>query len=121
MAPELLVVLAVFVAVAALTAFAGFVFLERRSPERARLQQFSRRNTQAAVETGSLVEGATLPPWVGAILPKSPKEMGRIQRQLTRAGYHGRLAAVIYVFAELCYPWCSASPPCRTSGPGRAS
>ena len=60
MAPELLVVVSVFVAVAALTAFVGLFLAERRSPERARLQRFSKRTVQAAAETGSLVEGAAV-------------------------------------------------------------
>jgi tight adherence protein C len=105
MAPELmLVVVAVFVAVAAVGALAGFSILERTSPERARIEQLAQR---AEITGGGAVplDGITrVAPWLEALLPKSPKEMGRIQRQLARAGYHGPLPATIYVFAEVALP-----------------
>lgn len=105
MTPELLVVVAVFVSVAALTASVGLFVLERRSPERSRLEQLSRAaSTVSAPASAPLVDRDAVHPWVRAVLPKSPKEMGRIGRQLSRAGYHGPLAATIYVFAELVLP-----------------
>lgn len=106
MAPELLaVVVAVFVAVATLTGYVGFVLAGRSSPERTRLQQFSRRSGVAVADSGPLDDGAVqVAPWLNAVLPKSPKEMGRIRAQLARAGYHGTLPATVYLVAELALP-----------------
>ena len=36
--------------------------------------------------------------------PKSPKEMNRIQRRLTRAGYNSLTAAIIFAAAEMVMP-----------------
>ena len=41
---------------------------------------------------------------VATFVPKSPKEMGRLQRRLTRAGYPGARAAAIYALAEMVLP-----------------
>jgi tight adherence protein C len=105
MTPEILAVVAVFIAVGAFTVLAGFAWLERATPERTRLQRLSQRpGTVAAADAGSLVDDTTFNPWLKSVLPKSPKEMGRIRRQLSKAGYHGSAPAVIYAFAELVLP-----------------
>lgn len=104
MAPEILAVVAVFIAVAAFTALAGFAWVERATPERARLERLSKRPGAIAVDASPLVDETQFAPWLKKILPKSPKEMGRITRQLSRAGYHGALPAVVYAFAELILP-----------------
>ena len=41
---------------------------------------------------------------LASYLPKSPKEMGRLQKRLARAGYHGLGPAVVYSAAELLLP-----------------
>ncbi len=41
---------------------------------------------------------------VSTFVPKSPKEMSRLQRRLTRAGFKHSRAAVIYAIAELILP-----------------
>ena len=38
---------------------------------------------------------------VAAYIPKSPKEMSRLQRRLAMAGYHGFKAALVYSVAEI--------------------
>ena len=108
MTPEFMVVAgAVFVAVAALAGIAGFMVLERSSPERARIDQLSRR-TELTLPTDDsghlLVGGESVAPWLKAVLPKSPKEMGRIRAQLARGGYHGTLPTTIYALAEMILP-----------------
>jgi tight adherence protein C len=41
---------------------------------------------------------------VSTFIPKSPKEMGRLQRRLTRAGYPSAKAAVYFAVAEVITP-----------------
>ena len=51
--------------------------------------------------------GETLPPSVKRIrsfVPKSPKELNRIERRLISAGYHGPWPATLFVVAELVIP-----------------
>ncbi len=106
MAPEALaVVAAVFVAIAALTGLLAYTLLERTSPERARLNQLSRRSGTVTADTTPLVEGdLQVAPWLKAVLPKSPKEMGRRRRQLARAGLHGPWPMAMFALAELALP-----------------
>lgn len=106
MAPEALaVVAAVFVAVAALTGLLAYTLLERASPERARLNQLSRRPGVAIADAAPLLEGdVQVAPWLRAVLPKSPKEMGRRRRQLARAGLHGPWPMAMFALAELALP-----------------
>jgi tight adherence protein C len=104
--PLILAVVVVFISVAVLTAMVASVILARQSPERRRLREMA-----ATVGGGSTATTLTLGPTqdpvvkrVSAFVPKSPKEMGRLQRRLTRAGYpHGR-AAVYFAAAEVLLP-----------------
>jgi tight adherence protein C len=104
--PLILAVVFVFIGVAVLTATVASVVLARQSPERRRLREMT-----AAVGGSAAASALTLGPSqdvvvkrVSAFVPKSPKEMGRLQRRLTRAGYpHGR-AAVYFAAAEVLLP-----------------
>ena len=121
MTPELLMFMgAVFVAVAAVTGVVGFIVLERTSPERARIEQLSRKSELTVVDdSGSLLDGGFhVAPWLKAVLPKSPKEMGRIRSQLARAGYHGTLPATLYALAEVGLPLVLGIPALLYFGTG---
>jgi tight adherence protein C len=41
---------------------------------------------------------------LASFVPRSPKEMGRLQKRLAKAGIHGYLPAAIFVFMELALP-----------------
>jgi tight adherence protein C len=96
----------VFVGVAVLAGTAAFLVISRTSPERRRLRQLA-----VAGGTGVVGAAVTLVDQPGAVakkvstfIPKSPKEMGRLQKRLTRAGYPDPRAAVIFAAAEIVCP-----------------
>jgi tight adherence protein C len=123
MNPELLVVAGgVFVAVATVLGLAGFVLVESLTPERRRLRQLSVREARPlSTAVGSLArdndesDGSRLRSFV----PKSPKDMGRIQRQLARAGYTSPMAATIYALAEILVPLAFAIATLLVFGMGQ--
>ncbi len=106
MTPEVLAVIAaVFVAVAAFTGLVVYTFLERTSLERGRLDQLSRRRETVLGDVAPLAESdGHVAPWLRSVLPKSPKEMGRLRRQLARAGFHGTVPIVAFRLAEIVLP-----------------
>lgn len=96
----------VFVGVAVVAGTASYFFLLRTSPERRRLRELA----TAGGPGGSLGQ-VTLVDQQDAVskkvrtfIPKSPKEMGRLQRRLTKAGYPSPRAAVIFAAAEIICP-----------------
>jgi tight adherence protein C len=105
MAPDfILAVGAVFVSVAVATGYVTFEVLRRKAPARQRLHA-------AAGASGVVVD---LPLAVGELdprlaranrfLPKSPKDMSRLQKRMARAGYRGALPPVLYSIAEIGLP-----------------
>ena len=90
MNPLLLPVAGIVLSVAALTAIAASYALTRISPTRRRLADLGTvGTTRLLVDAPSLagnpeVAVKKLAPYV----PKSPKEMGRVQRRLATAGFH---------------------------------
>ena len=105
--PLILSVVIVFIGVAVLSGMVASIVLARQSPERRRLREM----TATTVGGGATASALTLGPSqdkvvkrVSAFVPKSPKEMGRLQRRMARAGYpHGR-AAVYFAAAEILLP-----------------
>ena len=105
--PLILSVVIVFIGVAVLSGMVASIVLARQSPERRRLREM----TATVGGGGATASALTLGPSqdkvvkrVSAFVPKSPKEMGRLQRRLARAGYpHGR-AAVYFAAAEILLP-----------------
>ena len=103
----LLALTTVFVGVAVLSGVVASLLLSRTSPERRRLRELA-----AATGAGSLLGGNlsltdqpdAVARRVASIVPKSPKEMGRLQKRLTRAGYRNTRAAVYFAVAEVVLP-----------------
>jgi tight adherence protein C len=121
--PELLLaVVGVFVMVAVSAATATSWWLARTAPEQRRLRNFVQQPTTGIVVPGAgLTETpdpmlAHLSKWV----PKSPKEMSKLQRRLARAGYPHRSAVVYYVLAEIAIPFVLAGGVIVMFGMGRA-
>jgi tight adherence protein C len=107
MSPEIVVALAgVFVAVCVGVGTATSWVLAQNAPERKRL-----RAVTAAGSTGLVVEETLtetpdpLLQQLSRLLPKSPKDMSRLQRTLTRAGYPSARAAVYFTAAQVLVPF----------------
>ena len=74
--------------------------------ERRRLQQ-----ARLAATTGVLLEERSLDPEpsriakkLSGIVPRSPKEMGRLRKKFVRAGYHSTTPIAVYSLAQLVMP-----------------
>jgi tight adherence protein C len=96
----------VFVCVAVLAGMVASVVVSRTSPERRRIREL-------ATAVGPSLTGGTLSltdkpsavvKKVSTFIPKSPKEMGRLQRRMTRAGFPSAKAAVYFAAAEMILP-----------------
>lgn len=95
--------LIVFVSLAVLTGVAVNVALTRVSPTRRRLVELAGGSRTTGIVTGPSLTGV---PGVEVgrsqtFIPKSAKEMGRLQKRLAKAGYHGGQAVAIYAAAEV--------------------
>lgn len=98
----------VFVAVAIMAGLAASVVLSRSSPERRRLREMVAAGGASLVATGPVTladRPDAVSQKISSFVPKSPKEMGRLQRRMVRGGFKnpGR-AAVIYAASELILP-----------------
>jgi tight adherence protein C len=109
MTPDLLLPVALFfVSVALIVGVATSLVLSYTSPERRRLRQMTLATAggdSLSMDRPGLIErpDPRLEKLVRA-LPKSPKEMGRLRRQLATAGITSYRAAVIYALAEVTLP-----------------
>jgi tight adherence protein C len=109
----------VFVAVGLVSGALVAVALNRTAPERRRIDQLINQQgggaTSATVSsgpTGLLADARTsreqrLARWV----PKSPKELRRLQKRLAQAGYHRFEATVAFAVAEIGVPVLFALVP----------
>jgi len=104
--PLLISLVAIFICIALASGLAASRVISWAGPERKRL-----RNLAAPSRTGVVREEMTLvetpiPALQGLsrALPKSPKDMGRLRRQLAAAGYHRLGTAVTYSVAKLVIP-----------------
>jgi tight adherence protein C len=107
MTPEvLLAIVGVFITIGIVVGTTTSWALARNAPEKRRLRAIAQPSGSGlVVEEGRLVE--TPDPVLARLsrlLPKSPKEMSRLQRSLTRAGYPRFGAVVIYSAAEVVLP-----------------
>lgn len=109
MSADLLLPIALlFVSIALITGAAASALLARTAPERRRLRQMAYAG--AAIETmdierpGLIERNDPRLERVAKVLPKSPKELGRLRRRLALAGISSYKAAIIYAVAELVLP-----------------
>jgi tight adherence protein C len=107
MTPQLIfAIVFIFAAVGIGTAAAGMLWLQRTAPEHRRLQALTQPAASGLViDTQGLTD--TPDPALARLsrlVPKSPKDMGRLQKRLTRAGYPQLRAAVYFSIAELVLP-----------------
>jgi tight adherence protein C len=107
MAPEVLIaIVGSFISAALLSGLVAQRALSSASPERRRLRELTQPRSSAPVlEAAQLIEQRD-PAWsrLGSIVPRSPKNMSRLQRRLATAGHRGTTPAVVYSLAEILTP-----------------
>jgi tight adherence protein C len=98
----MLALVAVFASVALLTGAAASAVLSRSSAGRRRLFALQVPHMPAAVAGGVLIDRPTArDSKLSTYVPKSPKEMTRLQKRLAEAGYHGYTPVLVYAFSEI--------------------
>jgi len=106
--PLTLALVLVFVAVAVLSGLAASVVMTRTSPERRRLREMVAAAGASTIGTATLSltdRPGQIVKRVSTFVPKSPKEMGRLQRRMVRAGFRNpQRAAVLFALAEIIFP-----------------
>jgi tight adherence protein C len=102
----ILAIVGVFACVAVVTAMVTSMVFERQSAGNRRFKEVmqSVSSRSGVPTTGSLV-GTTAPtPFVKTLskfLPKSPKDMGKLQRRFATAGLHGPVPLATYLIGEV--------------------
>jgi tight adherence protein C len=92
----------VFASIAVLSAVALNYALTHYSPARRRLAGLGGSGRSTGVITDApRLDGSGTGPKSITFIPKSPKEMTRLQKRLANAGYHGTKAITIYSACEL--------------------
>ena len=108
MAPEVLIaVVGVFIAMCVVAGTTASWVLARNAPEKRRLRAIA----EPATASGRLVADDRLIDTpdpalarLSKLLPKSPKEMTKLQRTLVRAGFVSPHAVIVYSVAEIALP-----------------
>jgi tight adherence protein C len=93
-----------FASIALLSGTATSLVLGRTAPGRRRLFALGSAGSQSGVfvDDPLLVDALSeQQKRLAAYIPKSPKDMSRLQRRLAMAGYHGFKAALVYSLAEI--------------------
>lgn len=102
---QLIAIAAVFVSVALLAGLAASRVLSLQTPERRRLRQVLQPKAPAYVAAaGGALGSKKRPVMAGAWLPKSFRDMSRIERRLANAGYRAPGAAQLFTIAEFLIP-----------------
>ena len=100
-----LLVVTVFVSVALASGMVASIALRWATPGQRQIRRLAREGGGRILDDLQLTD---LPsPWVKRFqeaIPKSPKEMSRLRRRLTAAGYRSLTAAAVYALAELLVP-----------------
>src|SRR5262245_56310120 len=101
----LLTLLLVFGSVAAISGAVMTLVFRGDAPEQRRLRDVVGLRAVSSV-TGPVLTDvpSQLAKTLASFVPRSPKEMGRLQKRLAKAGIHGYLPAVVFVFMELALP-----------------
>lgn len=101
----ILALVALFLGVAVTSGALAASVLGRYAPERRRLGQLVTSTSGLVMETPALTEVPNpIVKRLATIVPKSPKEMTSIRRQLMTAGYRSLNAAILYSAARVICP-----------------
>ncbi len=115
----ILTIVAVFISVGLLSFFMVSRVLSRTAPERRFLQKASMTGI-VNVDAMRLAEAPSeLAKRFQHVVPKSPKELGRLRRRLSTAGYRSASAAVIFGFSEIAMTILGGLLPLLTFGGSR--
>ena len=103
-----LTLVAVFVSVALFVGSLTYVGLERSSPIRRRVRGLQ-RSTSGGADYENSVQGdapttAPIVKKVTTFIPKSPKQMSRVQRRLAMAGFYKPKHIALYILGEVLLP-----------------
>ena len=93
-----------FASVAIAIGYVTFDVLQRRAPVRRRLQDVAGASVLAADLPLAADQLDPRLVQLNRFLPKSPKDMTRLQRRMVRAGYRGATPTLIYSVVELGVP-----------------
>jgi tight adherence protein C len=98
---------AIFLSIAVATGTLFWFFSDPQFAQR-RLQQITPSSVSLSADPVSLV-GTTVSPMAKkfrSFVPKSPKDMGRIELMLAGAGFYGAWPATMYALAQMILPLC---------------
>lgn len=103
MAPELVMVVSVFVAVGLMSAMLASAGLRQYAPERKRLRALTRPRTgQMAGRPLSLTAGPNaLAERICRVVPRSPKRMTEMRRRLVSGGFRSQAAPAVYAASQI--------------------
>jgi len=103
-----LTIVAVFLSVALASGSLAALALRQSDPGRRRLKQLADRGTSSLlVDKNESMLASTLTPGLqrfAMFIPKSPKDMGRLQKRLAQAGYHGMRPLLIFTSSQVVLP-----------------
>jgi tight adherence protein C len=103
-----LTIVAVFLSVALVAGLVASLVLNRNAPARKRLRTISNGGASSLVieKNGSGLLPSLAPGLqrLAMFIPKSPKDMSRLQKRMAKAGYHGLGPALIFTGFELLLP-----------------
>lgn len=106
MSPQIAIILvAVFISIALAVGVLATLVFRWSTPESRELRKLTQRGNDSVLANVELAEVAA--PWVRHFqqaVPKSPKEMTKLRRRLTAAGYRGLTATVVYGACEMIVP-----------------
>jgi tight adherence protein C len=100
-----------FVGVAVLSGLVATMLLSRASTERRRLREMAAAAGNSILSVGTLAltdRPDAMAKRVSSLVPKSPKEMNRLQKRMVRAGIRKPAAAVYFAAAEVILPIVAA-------------
>ena len=102
-----LTLLAVFLSVALLSGSVTAFVVSHSAPGRRRLRHMGAATGGELIKDSSRSLIPSVTPTMqrlASFIPKSPKEMSRVQKRMAQAGYHGLTPALIYTACELITP-----------------
>jgi len=102
----LLAIGGIFVFVAVVTGATASWWFANQTPERRRLRGVGHSRASGVVKDSAILADTPDPALsrLSRLIPRSPKDMSRLQRQLARAGYPHFKSVVVFAFAEVLLP-----------------
>lgn len=101
----LLAIVTIFVSVAVAGGMAANLLLTQLSPERRRIREAGKGGGSLVIDSPRMTDSLSpMAERVATWVPKSPKELTSLRRELTTAGYRHLSAAVYYSAAKIALP-----------------